>query len=140
MKVAVVLLFIAFGARFVNPANWHPFIPPERRRTGHASAFARHHPRRARVVFFAYIGFDAVSTAAQEAKNPQRDCRSASSARWSSAPSSTSSVSLVLTGVVNYKQLDVPAPGRACGVDGDRPAAGSADVRRARRHRRPRRR
>src|SRR2546428_152123 len=70
VKVAVVLLFIIGAAHAINPANWHPFIPPQEGpgiygwsgvMTGGA------------IVFFAYIGFDAVSTAAQEAKNPQKD-------------------------------------------------------------------
>ena len=63
-------MFIAFCARFVNTANWHPFIPPEQAR-GHFGFSGV--MRGAARVFFAYIGFDAVSTAAQEAKNPQRD-------------------------------------------------------------------
>ena len=71
IKVAVVLIVIGAGALFVVPANWHPFIPEN---TG---AFGEYGwsgiMRGAGVIFFAYIGFDAVSTSAQEAKNPQRD-------------------------------------------------------------------
>ena len=69
LKVAIVLLVIGFGFMYVNTANWHPFIPPN---TGDSAtlAGAASFARRG-VVFFAYIGFDAVSTAAQEAKNPQ---------------------------------------------------------------------
>src|ERR1051326_5294294 len=71
VKVAVVLLFIAGAAKALNPANWHPFIPPNNGTWGEfgwSGVF-----RGASLVFFAYIGFDAVSTAAQEAKNPQKD-------------------------------------------------------------------
>src|SRR6266480_249360 len=71
VKVAVVLLFIVGAAHAINPANWHPFIPPNtgiRENFGWTGVVSG-----AGVVFFAYIGFDAVSTAAQEAKNPQRD-------------------------------------------------------------------
>jgi APA family basic amino acid/polyamine antiporter len=71
VKLAVVVVVILGGAAFINAANWHPFIPPN---TG---AFGEYGwsgvVRGAGVIFFAYIGFDAVSVAAQEAKNPQRD-------------------------------------------------------------------
>ena len=71
IKVGIVILVIAFGFAFVNTANWHPFIPPN---TGNFGEFGWSGiARGAGLVFFAYIGFDAVSTAAQEAKNPQRD-------------------------------------------------------------------
>ena len=71
IKVGVVLLIVAGGAMFVNAANWHPFIPPNE---GTFGAFGWSGVfRGAAVVFFAYIGFDAVSTSAQEARNPQRD-------------------------------------------------------------------
>jgi APA family basic amino acid/polyamine antiporter len=77
IKVAIVFVFIAVAGAFVmhHPsiaaANWHPFVPPNR---GHFGDFGWSGVARgASVIFFAYIGFDAVSTAAQEAKNPQRD-------------------------------------------------------------------
>jgi APA family basic amino acid/polyamine antiporter len=71
VKVAIVLLVIGFGFKYVNTANWHPFIPPNTGEFGHFGLSGI--LRGAGVIFFAYIGFDAVSTAAQEAKNPQRD-------------------------------------------------------------------
>jgi len=79
VKVAVVLAVIVAGAAFVNRENWVPFIPENRGSFGDFgwSGIARG----AGVIFFAYIGFDAVSTAAQEAKNPSATCRSASSDR-----------------------------------------------------------
>ena len=72
LKVAIVLLVIGFGFAHINQANWHPFIPPN------TDGVFGHYGwsgivRGAAVIFFAYIGFDAVSTAAQEAENPQRD-------------------------------------------------------------------
>src|ERR1019366_4855935 len=71
LKMAIVVLVIGFGFIYVHADNWHPFIPANTGEFGHfgLSGIARG----AGVVFFAYIGFDAVSTAAQEAKNPQRD-------------------------------------------------------------------
>src|SRR5213594_1153358 len=78
LKVSIVLLFIGIGWQFINPANHTPFVPPA---TTHVTAQGiTHHYGgllgilgAAGVVFFAYIGFDAVSTAAQEARNPKRD-------------------------------------------------------------------
>jgi APA family basic amino acid/polyamine antiporter len=71
VKVAVVLVVILGGAAFVNAGNWQPFIPPN---TGTFGEYGWSGVLRgAGVIFFAYIGFDAVSVAAQEAKNPQRD-------------------------------------------------------------------
>jgi APA family basic amino acid/polyamine antiporter len=71
IKVAVVLIVIVAGAFFVDPANWHPFVPAN---TGQFGDYGWSGVLRgAGVIFFAYIGFDAVSTSAQEARNPQRD-------------------------------------------------------------------
>ncbi|MGB8692674.1 MAG: amino acid permease [Steroidobacteraceae bacterium] len=71
VKVGVILAVIGFGAAHLNAANWHPFIPPN---TGVWGEFGWSGILRASgVIFFAYIGFDAVSTAAQEARNPSRD-------------------------------------------------------------------
>jgi APA family basic amino acid/polyamine antiporter len=71
IKVAVVVVFIAVGWNYMNAANHHPFIPQN---TGTFGEFGWSGiVRAAGVIFFAYIGFDAVSTAAQEAKKPQRD-------------------------------------------------------------------
>ncbi len=63
LKVAVVIFFIAFGSFFVNQKNWHPFMP-----NGFGGVMSG-----AAIIFFAYIGFDAVSTTAEESRNPQRD-------------------------------------------------------------------
>src|SRR5690242_601406 len=71
VKVAVVLLFIGGAIWAINAKNWHPFIPPNNGTWGEFGWSGV--IRGASLVFFAYIGFDAVSTAAQEAKNPQRD-------------------------------------------------------------------
>lgn len=71
LKVAVVLIFIALGWQYINPGNHQPYVPAN---TGKFGEFGFSGIiRAAAIVFFAYIGFDAVSTAAQEAKNPKRD-------------------------------------------------------------------
>ncbi|SCY57107.1 amino acid permease [Flavobacterium caeni] len=71
LKVSVVLIFIAVGWQFIRPENYSPYVPEN---TGTFGEFGFSGIiRAAAIVFFAYIGFDAVSTAAQEAKNPKRD-------------------------------------------------------------------
>jgi APA family basic amino acid/polyamine antiporter len=75
IKVAIVLVFIAIGFKYINSANYTPYIIPEGT-AGHEGFFQHGWGgilRGAAIVFFAFIGFDAVSTAAQEAKNPQKD-------------------------------------------------------------------
>ena len=71
IKLIVILLFIGFGLSFIKTANWKPFIPPNTGDFGHFGWSGI--LRGAGVIFFAYIGFDAVSTAAQESRNPQKD-------------------------------------------------------------------
>ncbi len=114
IKVAVVLLFISFGAAFVNPDNCSQFIPAS---TGTYGEFGWSGVvRAAAVVFFAYIGFDAVSVAAQEAKNPQKDMPIGILASLAICTALYILVSLVLTGVVSYTTLNVPDP-IAVGID-----------------------
>ncbi len=108
VKVAVVLLFILGAARAIATANWHPFIPAN---TGHSGHFGWSGVMTgAGIVFFAYIGFDAVSTAAQEARNPQRDMPIAIIGSLLLCTVLYILVSGVATGVVPYGQLDVPDP------------------------------
>jgi basic amino acid/polyamine antiporter, APA family len=109
VKVAIVLLVIGFGFKYVNVNNWHPFIPPNP--TGSYGDFGFSGiARAAAVVFFAYIGFDAVSTAAQEAKNPQRDMPIGMLLSLGICTVLYVLMSLVMTGLVNYKALNVPHP------------------------------
>jgi APA family basic amino acid/polyamine antiporter len=108
VKVAVVLTFILLAAKAINPANWHPFIPPNegpRDAFGFTGVVAG-----AGVVFFAYIGFDSVSTAAQEAKNPQRDMPIGIIASLLICTVLYIIVSAIATGVMPYRQLNVPDP------------------------------
>ena len=108
VKVAVVLLFIVGAAHAISTANWHPFIPAN---TGHSGHFGWSGVMTgAGIVFFAYIGFDAVSTAAQEAKNPQRDMPIAIIGSLLICTVLYILVSGIATGVVPYGQLDVPDP------------------------------
>jgi APA family basic amino acid/polyamine antiporter len=109
IKVGVVLLIAAGGAMLVDPANWHPFIPPNEGAFGTygwSGVF-----RGAAVVFFAYIGFDAVSTSAQEAKNPQRDMPFGLLGSLALCTILYVVVCTVMVGLVPYKQmLNEPAP------------------------------
>ena len=108
VKVAVVLLFIAGAAKAINPDNWHPFIPANTGAGGHFGWPGI--MTGAGIVFFAYIGFDAVSTAAQEAKNPQRDMPIGIIGSLLVCTILYILVSGIATGVVPYTQLDVPDP------------------------------
>ena len=108
IKVAVVLLFIIAAAHAVDPANWQPFMPPN---TGVRGEFGWTGVMTgAGVVFFAYIGFDAVSTAAQEAKNPQRDMPIGIIGSLLICTVLYIIVSGIATGVMSYKDLNVPDP------------------------------
>jgi len=108
IKVFVILLFIGIGFMFVNKANWHPFIPKNTGVWGHygwSGIF-----RGAAVIFFAYIGFDAVSTAAQEAKNPKRDMPIGILESLGISTLLYILVAVVLTGIVSYTFLNVADP------------------------------
>jgi APA family basic amino acid/polyamine antiporter len=108
IKLAVVLLFIVLAAPHVNPANWHPFIPPN---TGHREHFGFSGVvAGAAIVFFAYIGFDSVTTTAQEAKNPQRDMPIGILGSLVICTVLYIIVSAIATGVMHYTDLDVPDP------------------------------
>ena len=108
VKVTVVLLFIAFAYKFVHPENLTPFIPPNTGvfgKYGISGIF-----QGATMVFFSYIGFDAVSTAAQETKNPQRDLPIGILTSLAICTILYIIVSLILCGVVPYTELSVPHP------------------------------
>jgi len=100
LKLAVILFFIAVGAPTVNSDNWTPFMP-----NGFEGVRAA-----AAIIFFAYIGFDAVSTAAEEAKNPQRDVPFGILGSLSVCTVLYISVATVLTGLVPVGQIDIHAP------------------------------
>jgi len=109
LMVTVVLIVIGAGAMFIDPANWHPFIPEN---TGTFGEYGWSGILRgAGVIFFAYIGFDAVSTSAQEARNPQRDMPRGILGSLVICTVLYVLVSGVMVGLVPYKaMLNQPAP------------------------------
>ena len=100
IKLAVILFFIAIGSTSIDPANWTPFMPQGMAGVGAAAA----------IVFFAYIGFDAVSTAAEEAKNPKRDVPIGIIGSLALCTILYIAVAAVLTGLVPSSQIDIHAP------------------------------
>ncbi|RTL82188.1 MAG: amino acid permease [Hyphomicrobiales bacterium] len=108
IKVTVVLMVIFFGAAHVDAANWTPLIPEN---TGEFGVYGWSGVARgASVVFFAYVGFDSVSTAAQEAHTPQRDIPIGIIGSLIVCTILYVAVAAVATGVVNYRELGVPDP------------------------------
>jgi APA family basic amino acid/polyamine antiporter len=118
IKLTVIFLFIIFGLHYVVPENWHPFVP-DRVCSAAGAVGDMCRPGKygwmgvfegAAIIFFAYIGFDAVSTAAQEARNPKRDMPIGILASLLICTALYIIVSLVLTGIVPFKELNVPNP------------------------------
>ncbi len=108
IKIGVILLFIGFGLSYIDVSNWHPYIPQN---TGTFGEYGWSGILRgAAVVFYAYLGFDALSTAAQEARNPQRDMPKGILISLLICAFLYVTVTAVLTGIVNYQDLNVPAP------------------------------
>jgi APA family basic amino acid/polyamine antiporter len=108
IKVVVILLFIGFGIGHINVENWTPFVPQN---TGVWGQYGWSGVLTgAGVVFFAYVGFDAVSTLSQETINPKRDMPIAILGSLLICTILYIGVSLTLTGIVSYKDLNVPAP------------------------------
>lgn len=114
VKVLVLVVFVIAGAQYVRSDNLTPFIPPN---TGEFGSFGFSGVMRATgIMFFAYIGFDAVSTAAQESRNPQRDMPIGILASLAVCTVLYIGVAIVLTGIVHYSKLNVPDP-IAVGID-----------------------
>jgi basic amino acid/polyamine antiporter, APA family len=108
VKVAVIVAVIGAGALFVDPRNWTPFVPAAQGPWGHFGWGGV--LRGAAVIFFAYIGFDAVSTAAQEARDPQRDMPRGLLGSLAICTVLYLLVSTVMVGLVPYRTLDGAAP------------------------------
>lgn len=114
IKALVLVVFVVAGAAYVNRANLTPFVPPN---TGTFGQFGWSGVLRgAGVMFFAYIGFDAVSTAAQEAKNPRRDMPIGILGSLAICTVIYIAVAIVLLGIVPYSRLNVADP-LAVGID-----------------------
>ncbi len=108
VKIVVILLFIGFGISFVSAENLHPFIPEN---TGTFGQYGWSGIFRASgIVFYAYIGFDAVSTVTQEVKNPQRDMRWGLLGSLIVCTLIYVAVGFVMTGMVSYELLNTAAP------------------------------
>jgi APA family basic amino acid/polyamine antiporter len=108
VKLVVILLVIGFGAAYVNTDNWTPFVPEN---TGTSGQFGWSGVLRAAgLVFFAYIGFDTVSTSAQEAKDPRRTVPLGLIFTLVICTVLYISMSLVMTGIAPYNTLSVPHP------------------------------
>ena len=108
IKVGIVLLFLLAGVWYIEPQNWTPFLPENTGEFGHygwSGVF-----RGSALVFFAYIGFDAVSTAAQETRNPKRDLPFGILTSLAICTVLYVAVAATLTGLVPYSDLGVPHP------------------------------
>lgn len=108
VKVLIVFLVIGFGFLYVTPSNWEPFIPPNEGTFGRFGVSGI--VRAAGVIFFAYIGFDAVSTAAQEARNPQRDLPIGIIGSLTICTVLYILMARVMTGLAHYSELNVAEP------------------------------
>jgi APA family basic amino acid/polyamine antiporter len=102
LNIGVILTIIGVGAAYVDPQNWHPFLHKERGWKGVAQGAAH--------IFFAYIGFDSISTHAEEARNPQRDLAIGILGSLLVCTTLYVAVTAVLTGMVPYTMIDVEAP------------------------------
>lgn len=100
LKLVIIGFFLALGAFYVEPTNWHPFMP-----NGTSGVFSA-----AAIIFFAYIGFDAVSTAAEETKNPKRNMPIAIIGSLVVCTVIYMAVAVVLTGMLPWQQLGTAEP------------------------------
>lgn len=107
IKVTVILLLLAFAFKYIDPANWHPFIPDNE---GPGKFGWSGVTRAAAIVFFSYIGFDAVSTAAGEAKNPQRDMPIGLLGSLAICTILYVAVAATLTGIADFRILGTAEP------------------------------
>jgi APA family basic amino acid/polyamine antiporter len=108
VNITILLMVIAFGLAYVHPEYWHPFLPENTGISGHfgwSGVF-----RGSAVIFFAYVGFDVASTAAQEAKDPQKSMPIAILGTLGFCTALYVAMALVMTGMAHYQDLNGPAP------------------------------
>jgi APA family basic amino acid/polyamine antiporter len=108
VKVAIIILFIIVGLKYVDTTQWHPFLPTNTGEFGHFGFSGV--VQGAAIIFFAYIGFDQAATTAQEARNPQRDLPIGILAALVISTTLYIVMAAVMTGMVDYSKLDVAAP------------------------------
>jgi APA family basic amino acid/polyamine antiporter len=102
LNIGVILTIVGIGASYVEPKNWHPFLHEQKGTRGVAEGAAR--------IFFAYVGFDSISTHAEEARKPQRDLAIGIMGALAICTVLYVAVAAVLTGMVPYPQIDIDAP------------------------------
>ncbi len=108
IKIAVILLVVGVGVFFLKPELWHPFIPPNEGRWGHFGWTGV--LRGSALAVWVYTGFETISTCAQEARNPKKDLAIGMLSTMAVCTVLYLAVSLVMTGLVSYKDLDVSDP------------------------------
>jgi basic amino acid/polyamine antiporter, APA family len=108
LKVGIIVVVILAGLQFINPGNWHPYVPPN---TGKFGEFGWSGVLRgAAIIFFSYVGFDTASTTALEARNPQRDLPRGIIGALVISAILYVGMSAVMTGMASYTKLNVDAP------------------------------
>ena len=108
LKVAVIIVFLAVGVRFVNTAYWHPYVPQNHGVFGHFGWSGV--MQGAAIIFFSYVGFDTASTTALETRNPQRDLPIGILSALAISAVLYVAMAAMITGMVPYTRLDVDAP------------------------------
>jgi APA family basic amino acid/polyamine antiporter len=102
LNIGVILTVVGVGAAYIDPGNWRPFLHEDKKWWGVAEGAGR--------IFFAYIGFDSISTHAEEARRPQRDLALGIMGALATCTVLYVAVAVVLTGMINYRQIDIQAP------------------------------
>jgi APA family basic amino acid/polyamine antiporter len=108
LKVTIIVLFIIAGLSYIDPANWHPYVPPSTGEFGHFGWSGV--MKGAAIIFFSYVGFDTASTTALEARNPQRDLPIGIIAALLISAVLYVATAAVMTGMVPHTKLGVDAP------------------------------
>jgi len=108
LKVAIIVIVVIAGLKYIDPGNFKPYVPPNAGTWGHFGLSGV--LQGAGIIFFSYVGFDTASTMALEARNPQRDLPLGILGALAISAVLYVAMSTVLTGMANYQQLNVAAP------------------------------